>query len=441
MVPVVLVFVVVQGFLLSLDLERKGWEQIESVIPDRGIPRMNITLNGVSLEEINEGSKDTKYEGNELTVYDGRDDVFEYSDVRVKGRGNGTWIQKKKPYQIKFSHKVNMFGMGKAKKWILLANATDVTNLRTAAAFYLEGVLGMQPALRGEFVELYVDEQYVGLYYLAQAVEIEKNLVDLKNQMGVLVELDNLYWETEKYYETQNGDKLVLKDVKSEDVAEAAMADFLRDYNNFEQAVMEKDYEMIQELIDIESFAQYYLLSEFTVNPDAYWTSFYMYRDGPNDKIHAGPGWDFDFAFANRGWGNWLGEEFYSSMRTMIRKKELMTKDAYEGMGLIATDGIDWYNVSLSLSRIMFDLMDVPEFRKEVQGIYKEKMKWRKNELLLEVKKKAGDIFEAVFADEEKWDNGGFWEEIEIMEKWINERYDYFDRIYGGEVVLIEEAS
>ena len=276
---------------------------------DRGLPIINIELNGVSLEEINGGDKDIKYSSNRLAIREGGI-TREYDDIVVKGRGNGTWTQEKKPYQIKFNEKVDLFGLGKAKKWVLLANAMDATNLRTAAAFRLEEMLDMKYRFSGEFVELYINNRYEGLYYLTHAVEVGKNVVDLKDSMGILVELDNLYYEWERYYKTGNGDYLLVKDVVDEMNEEEAMRRFLKAYDEFERAVAEKNYERVKELVDIESFAQYYLLSEFLVNPDAYWTSFYMYKDGDSDKIHAGPGWDFDLAFANRRWINWMGQNF-----------------------------------------------------------------------------------------------------------------------------------
>ena len=435
---VMAILIVGLGFLLKWNIERIGWEKVEEAFPNRGVPRINIALNGVSLDEINEGSKEVKYEGNELTVYDGGDEVVEYGDVRVKGRGNGTWGQEKKPYQIKFDKKVDLFGMGKARKWILLANSMDATNLRTEAAFYLEGILGMEPTFVGEFVELYVDGDYQGLYYLAHVVEIDKQSVDLKDPMGVLVELDNLYWEGERYFESNNGDKLVVKDAKTDYVVDVAMGEFMDDYNAFEKAVMKKDYHKICELIDVESFAKYYLLSEFTVNPDAYWTSFYMYKDGSDDKIHAGPGWDFDLALANRTWGNWLGEEFYSSKNTMIRKREIMTREMYEEMGLVS-DEVDWHGVSLRLSHLFFDMVEVPEFWNVVKSVYVERMKGREDELLWRIGQEANRIEEAVMADEERWGGEGFWYEVETMKRWIDERYKYFDEVYGGEKILLGE--
>ena len=426
---VALVLMIGVGVLVKVGLEKAEVEAILTKFPDRGIPRINLTLEGVSLEEINTGSKEVKYEGNKLSLYGGSDER-EFSGVQVKGRGNGTWEREKKPYQIRFSEKVDLFGMGKAKKWVLLANAMDATNLRTKAAFYLEEMLGMKYQLRGEFVELYVNEEYEGLYFLTHAVEIGKNAVDLRDPMGVLVELDNLYFKGENYRESGKGDYLVLKDTVSDGDGENAMKEFMLKYDEFERAVEEKNYEKVMEFVDIESFAQYYLLSEFSVNPDAYWTSFYMYKDGVGDKIHAGPGWDFDFAFANRWWENWMGEEFYSPDRTMIRRGEILPLEMYEAMGLDNPN--ERYESGERISRIIFDMMEMPEFRAEVEKQYQEKMGGKMGELADNISEWADDIGWPIWEDYQRWNRGNYLEDIEMMTQWIKDRGVFFEQEYGG---------
>lgn len=459
---VLVIIALIMGLVVGPNMER---EALLEKYPDRGVARINIDLNGVSLDDIKGGSKEEKYEGNKVTIIgEGEQqdeesvqagsneknrqqknkqvvgeggDVWEFSDVQVKGRGNGTWGQEKKPYQIKFKNKVDMFGLGKARKWVLLANAMDATNLRTDAAFYLERMLGMEYSFDGEFVELYFDGEYEGLYYLTHAVEIGKSSVDLKDSMGVLVELDNIYGMVKEHYKTGNGDTLGLKSIVKKDNIDVAMGDFLDSYDEFEKAVSEGDYEKISKLVDVESFAKYYLLSEFIVNPDAYWTSFYMYKDGKNDKIHAGPGWDFDLAFSNKAWANWMGEDFYSPTKTMVRKSELLPREVYEEMGLTDVDGKNWHEWSLMLSRIMFNLMKVPEFQKEVSQVYSDRMQGQKSDLLQRIEWKMNEIKEAAITNEQKWGDKEFLNNINAMREWISERYDYFDETYGGEDRMI----
>ena len=424
-----LVLVVGVGVILKFVIDGIENNTILTKFPDRGVPRINITLEGTTIDDINSESKEIKYDGNELSLYEGGE-MQEFDNVQIKGRGNGAWTREKKPYQIKFSNKVDLFGMGKARKWVLLANAMDATNLRTRAAFYLEEILGMKYRFQGEFVELYVNEEYEGLYYLTHAVEIGKNVVDLRDPMGVLVELDNLYYEGEQYYETSNRDYLTVKDAVNETNTERAMNEFLEKYDEFERVVAERDYNKVAELVDVESFAQYYLLSEFSVNPDAYWTSFYMYKDGNEDKIHAGPGWDFDLAFANKWWGNWMGEDFYSPETTMVRRGEILSEEEYSEMN--SEKGQEWYETSQKLSRIMFDMMEMPEFQEEVEKQYQEKMQEKLDGLAISILEWADDIELPMRENHRRWDNEDYWEKTKEMTKWIIERVRFFKKRYGG---------
>ena len=55
--------------------------------------------------------------------------------MKIKGRGNSTWWQggigrpdnMKKPFQIKFGDKTEVLNMPKDKKWVLLAEISDIS--------------------------------------------------------------------------------------------------------------------------------------------------------------------------------------------------------------------------------------------------------------------------------------------------------------------------
>lgn len=407
------------------------WQRIlennreDRLFPDHGVPRVNIDLNGVELETIKNGSKDIKYDGNKIRIIEGKN-KNNYDNVTLKGRGNGTWVQDKKPFQIKFEDKVDLFGMGKARKWYLLANNLDSTHLRNKAAAKIEKMLEMEYVIDSRYIELYVNEEYEGLYYLTPAMEIGKNSVDLRDENGVLVELDNIYGSVEEYYLTSSGDYLTIKDMVNWDNKNDVMSNFLDSYNRLESAINEKKFNEIQALIDVDSWAKYYLLSEFIVNPDAYWTSFYLYKDGLDDKIHAGPGWDFDLAFANKTWKNWIGSRFYSPTETMIRKQELLLRDSGE-----VSLGEFEYMWSGFLSTVVFDLMEISEFKERVIELYQRYFSGREDELINEIMVNANYIRDGAVIDNKKWNKGDFDVDLKEMVDWINRRYSYFEIKYG----------
>lgn len=69
----------------------------EERYPDSGMPVIDISLSDVSLDDIKSGSKEEKYDVDVLSVYS-EGHIDEYGGVEIKGRGNSTWSQVKKPY-------------------------------------------------------------------------------------------------------------------------------------------------------------------------------------------------------------------------------------------------------------------------------------------------------------------------------------------------------
>lgn len=258
-----------------------------SYYKDNNVPIIDITLKNVSLEEINNNSKEMKYSNNSIMV----DKKYYFDNVTIKGRGNYTWSLNKKPYQISFDDKVNILGL-KAKKFILLANHTDPSLLKNDFSYSVAKAIDLNYSFTGVFVDLYVNRKYIGNYYLTPKVSsVVKDNID----NAIIVELDNSYYQDEQdvFESSIFNDHLVLKE--SDDLDSFFL--FENKYNNMEEAIDDGDYNRLCELIDIESFVKYYIISEFSENIDSVKSSLFFYMDGENDKIHIGPLWDFDLGY------------------------------------------------------------------------------------------------------------------------------------------------
>lgn len=389
-------------------------------------PKLEISLKDVPLEQINAGSKDLKYPNNVVTLT-ANDKSTIYEDVEIKGRGNSTWMQLKRPYQIKFSEKVSLLNQEKAKKWILLADYFDNTHLRNNLAFYLERLLESPYPLSGEYAELYVDHNYYGLYYITEKIEIDKNRVDLTDPLGIIVELDNLHNNKGCAAHSLGGNCFTIQDVVNSDNSDAAMVSFATKFNRLENAIAKKDYHTIAELIDVDSFVKYFLLSEFINNPDAYSTSFFMYQNGAEDKIHAGPGWDFDLALGSRGWiEKGIDQEvFLSPFNTLILKSFLSMPDQIPH--------------AKNVSTIIFDLLDVPDFNARIKEVYQTTLSGKSEKLLDYIKTQAEYIKPAVEKDQERWKlKFNFDDEIDYLIDWVAKRYDHFEQTYGAQLPSLE---
>lgn len=402
---VIMFFVFVITIFLSVLCAKKPEKETTLALPV-----MKISLLNTTIEEVNENGKNVKYSGNKVEIFDNGITNF-YDDVEIKGRGNHSWnLMDKKSYRIKFDEKVNLFGMGKKRKWALIGNEVDKSLMRNDLAYFMSDVMGGKYKAEGQFVELYVDEEYLGVYYLTKTMEIDPQVVDLREAEGVLVEVDNAYCVNEEdFWEAKNGDCLVMKDVVTEDLQDEVMEEFLEDYNGFLKAISKRDFEKASELVDIESFAKYFLISEFAANPDAYFTSWYLYKDGLDDKIHGGIFWDFDGAFGNRDWGEWE-EGFYDPTAIMARFK---------------------YEKTENLSQVMCDMLEMPEFRKMVSEMYMREFKDKKELILSHLDETTELIREAAARDAEKW-GGDFEAEVSYLREWILTRFEVFEKNFGS---------
>lgn len=393
--------------------------QPEPKYPDNGLPVFDFSLKDVTLETIKDGDKSTKYSGNELAIFTAGQES-DYFNVEIKGRGNTTWDEDKKPFQIEFRHAVDLFGMGKSRKWVLLANVFDDTNLRNDIAMRIAEMLDEKTPRRGRFVELYFDGEYEGIYYVMHKVEIGKNSVDLRDDMGVLVELDAEN-RNEVCHNASLGGCLVLKDTvnkNDEEEENLAFEDFLVKYALAEKAAKAGDFDKVSKYLDIDSFVRYFLVNEFTVNPDAYSMSFFMYKNGLDDKIHAGPVWDFDYALGNRNWDWTKVEDFYSPEEIMVLRSVAFDENGSK--------------TSKMMSKLVYYLMDMPEFVDEVERIFREKLSGRERELRIYIASLAERNRDAIIRDSEKWDKDDFDEEMDYLINWIERRYKTLELEFGN---------
>ncbi|TQM58089.1 uncharacterized protein YjdB [Humibacillus xanthopallidus] len=224
--------------------------------------------------------------------------------AEIKGRGNFTWTLAKKPYQLKFSSAQSVLGMAPAKTWVLLANHADTALLRNKVAFDLARELGLPYSPESRFVDLEINGQDLGNYLITEKVEVKTNRVELQDDAGLLLELDNNYGLAEDYhfYTKTSNTLFVLKDAKGgvsvplSPTVQTAYTDIQTYLNTLESLLYapKPDWTKISSMIDVESFLKYYFVFDLTENPEIVASSVYFYKDGPNDVLHAGPVWDFD---------------------------------------------------------------------------------------------------------------------------------------------------
>ncbi|MBO4798279.1 MAG: CotH kinase family protein, partial [Candidatus Methanomethylophilaceae archaeon] len=136
------------------------------------LPDMRIDTNGAEIID-----KDA-YVPCTVSV-DSSEDSFTDASAEIKGRGNSTWGQPKKPYSLRFDQKTDLFGNGYAKTWVLLANYLDKSMIRNYLAFSAAEALELDYTTSAQFVNLYLNGEYLGVYLVAEKIQIGKDRVDI----------------------------------------------------------------------------------------------------------------------------------------------------------------------------------------------------------------------------------------------------------------------
>ena len=103
--------------------------------------------------------------------------------TEIRGRGNSTWGQPKKPYRLKLDKKTDVFGMGKSKHWVLLANYMDESLQRNTLAYNLSGAMGMEQCST-VFVDVILNGDFVGNYQFCENIRIDDTRVDIFDWEG-----------------------------------------------------------------------------------------------------------------------------------------------------------------------------------------------------------------------------------------------------------------
>ena len=238
-------------------------------------------------------SKDNWVEGATIKIVypDGTEENL--GTTSIKGRGNTTWWSyPKKPYTLKLASKKAVLGMPKDKRWNLLANWMDRTDIRNDVAFEISRrTKSLDWTPRGEFVEFYLNGKHQGNYYLCEKIKISSDRVDAGDD-GWIVELDVYYDEVNKFYSSVFGLPVNIKDPDEDDILPGEYDTIRETFNAAEAAVSAGEYDS---LIEMDSFIDFWFVQELSFNWEPnHPKSTYMYygRDG---LIHAGPVWDFDW--------------------------------------------------------------------------------------------------------------------------------------------------
>lgn len=223
-----------------------------------------------------------------------------YTDpnCHLKGRGNATWGKEKKPYILKLPVADSLLGMAPATDWILLANSFDETNLRNKIVYDLAAKTKLKWTPSCEYVDVYLNGSYNGLYLIAERIEVDENHLSIDaSKDSFLCKVDHSdRWESMRSpFKSSLGRSIELTSPLQPTSKQQKSISYLVD--EMESFLLSTPPNEPIANIDLDSWACKYLIDEISGNGDSdLASSYFYYEDG---VFYAGPIWDYDNSFGN----------------------------------------------------------------------------------------------------------------------------------------------
>ncbi len=247
--------------------------------------------------------------------------------ISIKHRGESSLLYPKKGYSFETKEETgedrdtSFLNFPAEEDWILHGPFADKSLMRNVLTMELARRMG-QYASKTEFCELFINGDYQGIYVLMEQIKRDKGRVDISKLRdediagdeltgGYIYRIDKGESDWLSNFTALNNSntnsnlayQLVYPDI---DNVQPEQFDYIKSHvDSFERAMqlptLSFGGKTMEEYIDLNSFAEAHLLNELGRNVDGYRLSSYFHKkkDSNGGKIHAGPVWDFNFAFRN----------------------------------------------------------------------------------------------------------------------------------------------
>tara|TARA_B100000941_G_C28507264_1_gene558127 strand:- start:1671 stop:3848 length:2178 start_codon:yes stop_codon:yes gene_type:complete len=289
--------------------------------------------------------------GDNYNGYDGQ--------ITIEKRGNSSQWNDKTPYRFETvneqgeNNNVSLLGMPEENDWVLYAPWQDKSMIRNILTYKISNDLDRY-APRTKLIELYLNDEYKGVYVLMEKIKRDANRVNISKLNSDEISGDDLtggYILKFDWFFT--GDNLggFESDIdgniynyhypKPSDIV-PEQENYIINYINDFETIMSSDQYNDQStgypsVLNVDSFVDFILLQELAKNVDAYRLSTYLYKDkeSVDNRLTAGPVWDFNHGYGNCDYGetweftNWLLEYNPEGGDQMSFWWELIWQDDY----------------------------------------------------------------------------------------------------------------
>jgi len=325
-------FIILLSFSTSCSTDDTDVSNIEEQVeeyetkPEDRLPQILINTSGLTIEDEPKINARITISEQDVLSYEG--------NIGIEIRGASSQLFPKKSYGLETRDELNedldvsLLGLPEEEDWILYAPYSDKSLMRNILIYDLARDIGRY-ASRGLFAELTINGKYEGVYVFMEKLKRDSQRIDinkLKDDENSGVDLTGGYilkidktagTNLGEGYNPQNSfisaysppDAIMNQEIyflyeepDAEDITTEQKSYISSYIFDFENALASDDFANpdlgYASYIDVDSFIDFFLLTEISNNVDGYRLSTYMTKD-KDDKLKMGPIWDFNLAFGN----------------------------------------------------------------------------------------------------------------------------------------------
>ncbi len=256
-------------------------------------------------------------------IHDSANAYNGYIGIEVRGASSSGYPQK--PYSLETRDSlgdnlnVPLLGMPAENDWLLISHYNEKTFMRNPLSFNMFREMGHY-SVRFRLVDVMLNGEYEGIYLFCEKIKRDKNRIHIKKLTpddssginltgGYIFKTDYVrnsydHWLSD-YSPIDHPDydtRFVYYYPKYYNITDRQKA-YLKEYvDNFQAILHQSTFaDHYRSYIDLQSFLDYFIVNEVSRNIDGYKKSRYYYKDRQDidNKLHAGPVWDFDWAWKN----------------------------------------------------------------------------------------------------------------------------------------------
>lgn len=268
-----------------------------------------------------------KYNGpDNLTYFNGPANVYNGNiGIEIRGASSSGYPQHPYGFETRDStganNNVSILGMPEENDWVLISNYNDRSLVKNLLAYKIFAAMGNYSP-RGQLCEVVIDGSYQGVYLIGEKIKRDNGRVNIAKLNPDEISGDDLtggyilqqnYWNNFNSFQSNFSPidhptfdvHFLYEYPKPQNIVPEQKVYIAAFIDSLETALYSADFADpiigYRKYLDVESFIDYFLVNEVSRNNDGFKKSVFFHKDKNSNggKLHAGPVWDFDWAWKN----------------------------------------------------------------------------------------------------------------------------------------------